>query len=446
MPLVFDSFYIAAGLLGTPYILAKMFTSERFRSGLSQRLGGLPAREGDRPCFWIHAASVGEVNTAAALVKALEEEYPDWDVIISTSTNTGFSVAKKRFENKLIVYFPLDLSYINRKAFELLRPSCIVLVELEIWPNFVVETVKRGIPLILVNGRISERSRRFFKTMGVISKAFSKALSAPDNMYCVRTQADASRFLKLGIPEDKVVITGNMKYDNLPIDVPEGTKEALRHSFRIGPEDLVLVGGSTHPGEEEILLRTLKTLRITIPGLRLILVPRHIERAKEVEGLITSLGFSPARKSMLDKTGPLDSEPGDTVILVDTIGDLTSVYSIADCAFVGKSLKGKGGQNIMEPAALARPTVSGPNMSNFEEEMYLLSEADAVKIVRNEQDLLGTVKDIFKDPQKAKEMGIRARETALKQRGTTSRNLEILRKNLKRRMPINEERQTSIHI
>lgn len=446
MPLVFDSLYITAAILGTPYILARMFTSERFRSGLSQRLGSLPPRDGGRHCFWVHAASVGEVNTAAALIVALEKEYADWDIIISTSTNTGFSAAKKRFENKPIVYFPLDLSCINRKAFELLKPSCIVLVELEIWPNFMVETAKRKIPLVLVNGRISERSRKVFKAMGVLSNAFSKALSAPDNVYCVRTRADASRFLELGVPEDSVAVTGNMKYDNLPMDIPDGTKEALRRSFRIGPKDAVLVGGSTHPGEEEILLRVLKTLKANIPGLRLILVPRHIERAKEVEGLITGMGFSPARKSLLDKTGGFDSEPCETVVLVDTIGDLTSIYSIADCVFVGKSLKGRGGQNIMEPAALARPTVFGPNMSNFEEETHLLSEADAVKIVRNEQELLGTIKDILKGPQKAKEMGVRAREAVLRQRGATSRNLEILRKNLKRRNLINEKRQTSVHI
>ncbi len=446
MPLIFDSFYITATLLGTPYILAKMFTSERFRSGLSQRLGRLPAREGDRPCFWVHAASVGEVNTVAALIKDMEEEFPGWDIIISTSTNTGFSIAKKRFGNKPVIYYPLDFSWVDRKALSLLRPSCIVLVELEIWPNFLVETCERKIPLVLVNGRMSERSQKFFKAMGFLSRAFSEGLSAPGNVYCVRTQADASRFLKLGIPEDRVIITGNMKYDNLPVDVSEGIKDSLRSSFRIGPEDKVLVGGSTHPGEEEILLRTFKTLKATLPGLRLILVPRHIERAKEVEGLIKALGFSSVRKSMLDRAGTFNSEPAETVVLVDTIGDLNNIYSLADCVFIGKSLRGRGGQNVMEPAALARPIVFGPNMTNFEEEMYLLLRADAAKMVRNEQDLLGTVKDILKNRQKAKEMGRRARETVLKQRGATSRNLEALKKNFTRRVPVDEKRQTSVHI
>lgn len=431
MPVVFDSLYLTATLLATPYILVKMFTSERFRAGLSQRLGRLPTRQNNGPCFWVHAASVGEVNTAAALVKAMEEEFPDWDIIISTSTNTGFSNAKQKFENKLVFYFPLDFSWIDQKALTLLKPSCIVLVELEIWPNFLVATSERKIPVVLVNGRISKRSQKFFKAMGFLSRVFSQSLSAPGNIYCVRTHADASRFLELGIPEEKVVITGTMKYDNLPVDVPEGIKEQLRHSFRIGTKDLVLVGGSTHPGEEDILLRTLKTLKATFPTLRLILVPRHIERAKEVEGLIKALEFSPVRKSVLDKAGTFGSEPGNTVVLVDTIGELTNVYSLADCVFVGKSLKGQGGQNIMEPAALARPTVFGPNMTNFEEEMHLLLRANAATMIRNEQDLLGTVKDILSNPREAEEMGLRARETVLRQRGATSRNLEVLKKSLK---------------
>ncbi|MFQ5957021.1 MAG: 3-deoxy-D-manno-octulosonic acid transferase, partial [Candidatus Brocadiales bacterium] len=375
--------------------------------------------------------SVGEVNTVAALVQAMEEEFHDWDVIISTSTNTGFSNAKKKFDDKLIFYFPLDFSWINRKVLRLLRPSCIVLVELEIWPNFLVATSEMKIPVVLVNGRISEKSQKFFKAMGFLSGMFYESLSAPGNIYCVRTQADAARFLELGIPEERVVITGTMKYDNLPVDVSEGIKEGLRHSFKLGPKDIVLVGGSTHPGEEEILLRTFKTLKVTIPTLRLIIAPRHIERAKEVEGLIKALGFSPVRKSALDKTGTFDTEPEDTVVLVDTIGDLTNIYSLADCVFVGKSLRGQGGQNIMEPAALARPTVFGPNMANFEEEMHLLLRANAAKMVRNEQELLGTIKDILNGPQYAEEIGLRARDTVLRERGATPRNLEVLKKSLK---------------
>ncbi len=446
MPAIFDFFYVAATLLASPYILAKMLTGRRFRSGLPQRLGWLPAREGDKPCFWVHAASVGEVNTASALIEALAEEYPDWDIVISTSTDTGFANARKKFEGRQIVYFPLDFSWVVRKAFARLRPDCIVLVELEIWPNFLVEAYKTDVPVVLVSGRISEKSRRFLNVMQVLSGAFSRSLCCTGNTYCARTRTDASRFLELGIPEDRVLVTGNMKYDNLPVDVPEAAKEALRRSFGIRPEDTVLVGGSTHPGEEELLLRVFKTLRRTIPTLRLILAPRHIERANEVEGYIKNLGLSPVRKSTLDGKESLDFEPGETVVLIDTIGDLTSIYSLADCVFVGKSLLGVGGQNIMEPAALARPTVFGPNMTNFEEEMHLLLEADAVKMVHNEEELLGTVKQILNDPQGSKQMGIRARETVLSQKGATPRSIEVLKKNLTGSVWIDEKRQTFVYI
>lgn len=430
MPVVFDSFYLTAVTLGAPYIITKMFTSERFRSGLSQRLGWLPTREGSRPCLWVHGASVGEVLTARSLVTTVEESLPGWDIVLSTSTNTGFSVAKKNFEDKLIFYFPLDFSWVDRKALSLLKPNCIILVELEIWPNFMVAAVQRGISVVLVNGRISERSTKVLKTLRLFSRSFSQSLQAPGNIYCVRTQTDATRFLKLGIPEEKVIITGNMKYDNIPLAVPEEEKERLRKSFRISPEDLVIVGGSTHPGEEEILLRVFKTLRATLP-IRLILVPRHIERAQEVEGLIRNMGFPSVKKSLLDKTGDFPTNPRDTVLVVDTMGELTKIYSLAHCVFVGKSLKGLGGQNVLEPAGLARPTIFGPNMTNFQEEANLLLEADAARLVHNEEELLATAGHLLRTRQEAEAMGLRAQKVVTENRGATLRNLKVLEKILR---------------
>ncbi|HHT9117898.1 MAG TPA: 3-deoxy-D-manno-octulosonic acid transferase, partial [Candidatus Hypogeohydataceae bacterium YC38] len=394
------------------------------------RLGWLPTRDGSRPCLWVHGASVGEVLTARSLVTTVEESLPGWDIVLSTSTNTGFSVAKKNFEDKLVFYFPLDFSWVDRKALSLLKPNCIILVELEIWPNFLVAAVQRGIPVVLVNGRISERSTKVLKTLRLFSRSFSQSLQAPGNIYCVRTQTDATRFLKLGIPEEKVIITGNMKYDNIPLAVPEEEKERLRQSFRISPEDLVIVGGSTHPGEEEILLRVFKTLRATLP-IRLILVPRHIERAQEVEGLIRNMGFPLVKKSLLDKTGDFPTNPRDTVLVVDTMGELTKIYSLAHCVFVGKSLKGLGGQNVLEPAGLARPTIFGPNMTNFQEEANLLLEADAARLVHNEEELLATVGHLLRTRQEAEAMGLRAQKVVTENRGATLRNLKVLEKILR---------------
>lgn len=437
MPFVIDSFYLSAATLGAPYIVAKLFVSERFRSGLMQKLGWLPERRGSAPCFWVHAASVGEMLASRPLVKALDETFPDWEVILSTNTNTGLSVARKDFGDKLSFYFPFDLSWLDRKALTLLRPACILLIELEIWPNFLVAAHERRIPVIVVNGRISAKSVRAFKTIMRLSGAFREALNARENFYCARSQADASRFLELGIAEERVLVTGNVKYDSLPIEVPLERKERLRQIFKLRPEDLVLVGGSTHPGEEEILLRVFKTLKTELPALRLILVPRHIERAPEIEEKVLALGLPCVRRSRLAVSeanlleGQVIPPEREGIIVVDTVGELQHIYSLAHCVFVGKSLKGIGGQNVMEPAGLARPILFGPHMENFSEEANLLLESGGARKVGDEGELLEAVRDVLTHSQPAEAMGQRAREVVLKNRGATLRSLEVLERLLK---------------
>lgn len=429
MPVVIDSFYLSAATLGAPFIAAKLLVNERFRSGLGQKLGRLPERKGQSPCFWIHAASVGEMLTSRPLVKALEETFPSWEIILSTNTNTGLSIARKNFGDKLSFYFPFDLSWLGRKALTLLRPTCILLIELEIWPNFLVAAHEKRIPVVVVNGRISARSVRAFKTIMHISRSFSEALNAEENFYCARSQVDASRFLELGIAAERVLVTGNMKYDSLPTKVPIEEKERLRQIFKIREEDLVLVGGSTHPGEEEILLRVFKTLKTELPNLRLILVPRHIERVSEIEEKVSAQGLPYIRRSKME--GQVLPSGQEGVIIVDTVGELQHIYSLAHCVFVGKSLKGVGGQNVMEPAILARPMVFGPHMENFLEEAQLLLEAGGAREVNDEKDLVEALRDTLTHSQCAEVMGQRAQEVALKNRGATLRSLEVLERLLK---------------
>jgi 3-deoxy-D-manno-octulosonic-acid transferase len=429
MPVVIDSFYLSAAALGAPFIAAKLLTSERFRSGLTQKLGWLPERKGTSPCFWIHAASVGEMLTSRPLVQALGETFPDWETILSTNTNTGLSVARRHFGDKLSFYFPFDLSWLDRKALTLLRPTCILLIELEIWPNFIVTAHERRIPVVVMNGRISQRSVKTFKTIMRISGAFREALDSRENLYCARSQADASRFLELGIDEERVLVTGNMKYDSLPVEIPGEEKERLRQLFSLRPGDLVLVGGSTHPGEEEILLRVFKTLKPGLPSLRLILVPRHIERVSEIEKVVHTLGLPYVRRSRLEGQGAPQGR--EDVIIVDTVGELQHIYSLAHCVFVGKSLRGVGGQNVMEPAGLARPVVFGPHVENFAEEAQLLLEAGGARRVDDEGELLGAVREILTKGQQAEVMGQRAQEVVLKHRGATLRSIEVLERLLK---------------
>jgi 3-deoxy-D-manno-octulosonic-acid transferase len=309
------------------------------------------------------------------------------------------------------------------------------LIELEIWPNFLVAAHERGIPVAIVNGRISERSVRVLKTVMHISSSFKKAIKGA--FYCARSKADACRFLELGIDEERVLVTGNIKYDSLPVEECPEERERLSRLFNIGPDDLVLVGGSTHPGEEEILLRVFKTLKPELQNLRLILVPRHIERVPEVEETVVASGLPYLKRSKLSfgetdesnkKVIPSESE---SIIIVDTVGELEHIYSLAHCVFVGKSLKGVGGQNVMEPAGLGRPIIFGPHTENFLEESNLLLESGGARKVNNEGELLEAVRDSLTCRQLAEAMGQRAREAVLKHRGATQRSINVLKRLIK---------------
>ncbi|HQU30806.1 MAG: 3-deoxy-D-manno-octulosonic acid transferase [Planctomycetia bacterium] len=428
MSKLFDAAYVTALTIGLPYFFLKFASSERYRSGFMQRLGWIGRRKGGKSCIWIHCASVGEVLMVKTLVKSIEKEFNNLDIVLSTNTNTGRSVAKRCFNGKKIFYFPLDLSWVVNKALNAIQPCCVILVELEIWPNFLISTAKMRIPVVLLNARISERSLKWYRVLRKISKEFFAGLTKKENVFCARTEIDASRLMNLGIPESQVGITGNMKYDNVVTDITEDIKKRLLSLFGIGKGEKVIVCGSTHKGEEDVILRIFQHLREKIQNVRLILVPRHIERVNEVVTLIESLRFRCVRKTSLDKGEKISEPKAETVILVDTMGDLQITYSIADCVFVGKSLVPQGGQNMMEPAGLAKPVIVGPHTFNFREEVQLLKEADAIEIVQDESALLNAMMYILECPDVAREMGKRAQLVVINQRGATDRNVEALRK------------------
>jgi len=298
---------------------------------------------------------------------------------------------------------------------------------LEIWPNFLIAVTKRHIPVILVNARISEKSLKWYRVLSKISKGFFESLTNKENVFCSRTETDTTRLMNLGIPEAQIFTTGNMKFDNIATAVSEDTKEPLLCLFEIGKDDKVIVCGSTHDGEEAILLRIFKQIRTKVSKLRLILAPRHIERVSEVIKQIESAGLRYVRKTALDKGSKIDADKYETVILCDTIGELLTIYSIADCVFVGKSLVPQGGQNMMEPAGLAKPVIVGPHTFNFNEEVQLLKEADAIKIVQEESSLLNELMYLLEHPYEAQELAKRAQSVVMKQRGATERNLKVLR-------------------
>ncbi|ODS32057.1 MAG: 3-deoxy-D-manno-octulosonic acid transferase [Candidatus Scalindua rubra] len=431
MPLLFDSIYLTASVLGSPYLLFKMLSNERYRAGLNQRFGVTTERVSNKPGIWIHGASVGEVITAKSIVEKTDEEFPEWETFISTSTNTGFSVAKKNFCNKTVFYFPVDLSWITKKALLQIKPSCIILIELEIWPNFLVSAYKKNIPVIIVNGRISNKSFITYRTISLFSKIFCDSLTNEMNTYCARTDLDAQRFRNLRIPSKQVFVTGTMKYDNIQTRIDENIEKELKDLFQIENNDLVLIGGSTHEGEEEILIRVFERLSKIYSNLRLIVVPRHIERTRDVSKLIEKMGFIPVLKTVIEDSNYKWQNTKKEIILINTVGDLGKIYSLANFVFVGRSLVPFGGQNMMEPAGLGKPVVFGPHIFNFKEEVNLLLQNGAAKMVETEEELFKTIEFFIMNPDAAKEMGLKAQKVVNEKRGATERNMDIIREILK---------------
>jgi len=436
MSTIFDAAYVTALILSSPYLLPKLLLSDRFRTGLTQRLGCICNREEKMPCVWIHCASVGEIITVKTLVNSLEKEFNNWDVVISTNTTTGQGVARKYFPEKNIFYFPLDLSWVVERSLDAIRPDCVILAELEIWPNFLMALARRRVPVALLNARISEKSMKWYRVLNKVSHGFFESLTKKENVFCARTEADAARLEAIGIAGEQISVTGNMKYDNIITSVLEDTQTRLLHLFGIKKEEKVFVCGSTHEGEEAIILRIFKRISSQYHNLRLVLAPRHIERCNDVIKLIESMGLKVIRKTLLDKglSPTADEErgrlPKETVILVDTLGELQTIYSIADYVFVGKSLVPQGGQNMMEPAGLAKPIIVGPHTFNFHEEVPLLRNANAIKIVQDESSFFDGVIYLLEHQTEALEMGKRARLVVEEQRGATERNLKVLRENL----------------
>ncbi|MEZ0229694.1 MAG: 3-deoxy-D-manno-octulosonic acid transferase, partial [Planctomycetota bacterium] len=303
-----DLAYLCGLALFSPYLLYKAVTRPRHLAGLRARLGqrdGEFLRTGAGPCIWVHGVSVGEVAASEPLVKALERALPDHEIVVTTSTQTGQAVARRKFPQKKVGYFPIDFSWTVKRTFEAVRPSLIVLVELELWPNFLSEAKAQKVPVVVVNGRISEKSFRGYR-LGRRFLGFNDVAH-----YCVQTEQYAKRFLKLGVPEDKITVTGSMKYDNVVIAA--GDAAAARASMGLSEKDVVWVAGSTHSPEEKTLIDVFARLKKERPELRLVLAPRHNERAPEVKKAVEAAGMKPVLRSEQNASPSRDGVLNDGV-------------------------------------------------------------------------------------------------------------------------------------
>jgi len=420
MGLLLDSLYFLLALCLLPVWLWKLPRAERYRVGLLQRLGMSPRLAPHVPRLWVHCASVGEAGIPRRLLDRLRARHPHWQVVFSTNTDTGARRLRELYPDGTVFYMPLDFSFSVRRALERVRPTAVLLVELEVWPNFMLACRGLGVPVAIINGRIGAGSSLWLGRL----QRWVRGMWEPVRVCCARSEEDARGFIRAGVPPEKVHTCGSLKYDALPAQPDVEGARRLAELFGIEEGAPVLVAGSTHRGEEAVLVAVYRDLKIKHRGLRLIIAPRHVERAGEVAAAVATRNLPVARKTELDAGG---TAPRDAVIVVDTIGDLLDCYMLATCAFVGRSLLPPGGgQNVMEPAGLGKPVIVGPHTRNFRPEMELLLEKGAALVVNDRRQLAAAVERFLSDPREAERMGAAARAVILQSRGATERTLRLL--------------------
>ncbi|MFA4889543.1 MAG: 3-deoxy-D-manno-octulosonic acid transferase [Candidatus Omnitrophota bacterium] len=417
MWLFYDLLFFFLLLFFIPLYLLK----GKFHPGILRRFSCLPqAPFLDHP-IWVHAVSVGEANAVRRLLTELRSAYPKKRMVISTVTATGNKVALGLARpGDFVTYLPLDFSFTLKAALDKISPSLFIIVETEIWPNLIYYLSKNRIPIALVNARISDKSFVGYRA----AKFFFKPVLQRINLFCAQTAADAERLTYLGAKEDAVRLTGNIKFDNYDYAGLKEDGADYKEKLGLTAQEKLLVAGSTHPGEEGVILGVYRELLKTYPNLRLFLAPRHPQRAKEVAKLVEKLGFPFKLSSNL---GRLNADSGlPAVVIIDAIGELLKYYASADIVFVGGSLVKKGGQNILEPAALGKAVIFGPYMHNFRGIAELFLKQNAALMVYNNLQLKQSIADLLNNPGKAEELGRKAKILVEQNKGATGLSMKYI--------------------
>ncbi len=405
---------ITAGLLAaSPFFLLKALFSKPFRREMKERLGGWRnLKTPDRP-IWIHAASVGEVKLALTLIEHLKCAIPDHPPVLSTFTSTGFELAKSA--NACPVFLmPPDSPVFLTPLLDRLQPAQLVLIEAELWPGLLRTCHRRGIPMIQLNGRMSEGSMNRYRNLNPLFPWMAEGV----HFFAMRTKVDAARIKKLGLADCRIGVTGNMKYDAMVTPRTNGD----------GSDSNLIVFGSTRPGDEDAALDAIEQLKPEFPQARYVIAPRHMDRIDEVETLIRNRGLEVVRHSRMQE----ERNFSPFIILVDQLGVLNDYYEMAQAAYVGGGFRPEfGGQNILEPALCAIPVLFGPEMQNFEEEAALLKDSGGGIQLESPQALHPMLKFLLENPQERVQLGQQAGGAVMLQRGAVDRNIEIIRESLK---------------
>jgi 3-deoxy-D-manno-octulosonic-acid transferase len=418
----FYSLLLGAAFLATlPYWLYQSLRHGKYRAGLRERMGSVPgrvARAGERQkTIWLHAVSVGEVLAVSGLIETMRGELSEYRVVVSTTTDTGQQLARKRFGEENVFYFPVDFAFAIRPYLRNLRPELIVLAETEFWPNFLRLAHESGARIAVVNARISDRSwpryRRFRWAL--------KRMLAQVDLFLAQTEEDAARLRSIGARAERVTVTGNLKFDANTAITPPAITARLRQALDAERARPVLVCGSTVEDEERVLLKAFENVRVGHPRAVMILAPRHPERFDDVAILLQQLDIPMHRRSLWHGD-PL----AGGVLLLDSIGELSAIYGLADVAFVGGSLVPRGGHNIIEPAQHGVATLVGPHTDNFRDIVKVFQSRDAVRIV-SVAELPLTLMHLLAHDAERLALGRRALETIQSQTGATARTMQALR-------------------
>ena len=415
---------LAVAVIASPWFVYQALRYKKYVGSLGQRMGYLPVSfniDADRS-IWIHAVSVGEVLTARPLISDLKRKYPDLLIFLSTTTLAGQQLARRSVPDvDAVFYFPFDLGIFVRRTLDLVRPRLFVMMETEIWPNLLRECRRRGVKTAVVNGRLSPKS---FPRYRMVRPMMRRVLDDIDK-FCVQSEESARRFIELGADPGRVVVTGSLKFDSLdlPSTAPQArARDRVLRYFRLPPSRPVILAGSTMKGEEAAVLRAFRRVRSTTPNALLILAPRNPERFGEAEQLARAEGWKVARRSDL----AIDAEPRVDIVVLDTIGELATLYQVATVVFVGGSLVATGGHNVLEPAVFGKPIVFGPHMENFVEIADTFVTNGGGLQLENERELEEAFISLMSDPLRRARLGAAARALVEANRGAKEKSVSVL--------------------
>jgi len=427
--ILFSIFFV----LASPYYFWRLWRRGNWKAGFRERFGhynsGLKQALTNRDVVWVHAVSVGEVNLCTQLIRALEPRVPNIKIVVSTTTTTGMGELRSRLPTHISkIYYPIDRQNCVNRALAVIHPKAIVLIEAEIWPNFIWRARSLGIPLFLVNARLSDRSYRGYKRFGLLFRTLFASFAGIG----AQNEADAARLREIGCRPEAIRVMGNLKFDaakldeRRTLDVP-----AMLQQLGVPPDAPILIGGSTHAGEEVLLAEIARRLRPRFPRLFLVLVPRHFERAKEAGRQLQDRGVKFVYRSEIYANTQFREGEVDC-LLVNTTGELRFFYSCATVVFVGKSMTAMGGQNPIEPGTLGKAMVLGPNMQNFADITRNFVAQNGALQVRDPAELESTIAGLLADENRREELGRNAQRVIRENRGAIDRTVDMILEQLKK--------------